>query len=190
MVTGNPHLAARVRAISDFGIGSVEPCIGTNAKLSEYHAAVGLASMSTWDAQSQERQALYRFYKDEFVLQCGPQLTFQADTGHVAPCIFPVLLPNSTIREDVETICRQRGVGTRRWYLPLIQHLPMLSAVEVAGSCETAKSIEDRLVGLPFSIDLDRTAIQRVVEAVTPRVVSAAGNRHTTECRSRGFRSP
>jgi len=162
VVTGNAQVAAKIKAMSDFGIGSIGPCLGTNAKLSEYHAAVGLASLETWTTQSQTRQALYRFYRESLVQKCGAQASFQIDRGHVAPCIFPVLLPSSEARDEVEAACREQGIGTRRWYLPMIQHLPMLSEVQVAGSVDNADSIASRLLGLPFYIDLDTHAIEQV----------------------------
>jgi dTDP-4-amino-4,6-dideoxygalactose transaminase len=162
VVTANAQVAARIKAMSDFGIGSIEPCLGTNAKLSEYHAAVGLASLETWTIQSQSRRTLYQLYKESLVAKCGTQVAFQANRGHVAPCIFPVLLPNSRVRDAVEAACKEQGIGTRRWYLPLIQQLPMCSEVQVAGSVENAYSIARGLLGLPFSIDLDSHAVEQV----------------------------
>lgn len=166
VVTGKAQVAAKIKAMSDFGIGSIGPCLGTNAKLSEYHAAVGLASLETWTTQSQTRQALYSFYRESLVLKCGTQLAFQANRGHVAPCIFPILLPSSKARDEVEAACKEQGIGTRRWYLPLIQHLPMLSEVQAAGSIENAHSIASRLLGLPFYIDLKHQDIERIAGVI------------------------
>lgn len=58
---------ARVRQLSNFGIDVSTGLAlqeGTNAKLSEFHAAVGLAALMTWGARCEARSRLHRDYTE------------------------------------------------------------------------------------------------------------------------------
>ena len=63
VATARREFAERVRAKSNFGFESGEvKYLGTNAKFSEYHAAVGMAALQGWPSRMARRKALYEAY--------------------------------------------------------------------------------------------------------------------------------
>ena len=65
VATACREFADRVRTRSNFGFESGEvKYLGTNAKLSEYHAAVGMAALQGWPRRKARRQALYEAYAE------------------------------------------------------------------------------------------------------------------------------
>jgi dTDP-4-amino-4,6-dideoxygalactose transaminase len=63
LATASSDVAEQVRCLSNFGFQSGQArSIGTNAKLSEYHAAVGLAAVANWPAIKAARQVVYQDY--------------------------------------------------------------------------------------------------------------------------------
>ncbi|MGN6390270.1 MAG: DegT/DnrJ/EryC1/StrS family aminotransferase, partial [Burkholderiaceae bacterium] len=87
VVSGSRAFADRIARDSNFGInldpatpvpvGSLASC-GTNAKLSEFHAAVALASLDGWDAQAAVRRQLYDRCRVLLDAASGSALTWQA----------------------------------------------------------------------------------------------------------------
>jgi len=166
IVTEDAEFAERIRKMSNFGIGLSGDSLGTNAKLSEYHAAVGLASVASWDQHSRRRMALYKSYVAHLAKRCSGQVTFQHDCGQVAPCIFSVYLHSSEMRDAIEQECMAENIDTRRWYQPLIQRQPMLSGVEVPAPTPNATQLAQALLGLPFSLDMQESDVERVVRVI------------------------
>jgi len=154
VITQDPHLANKIKTITNFGIGSEQPLLATNAKMSEYHAAVGLAHLSIWPQQVKARKALLLKYLENLKGISPYKLYIQADTGLYAPSVFAVRLENSFKRMQLEKACNDADIQTRRWYLPLIQNQRMFQPMEVSGSTVNAKLLSETLIGLPFYPDM------------------------------------
>ena len=166
VVTQDEKVAEIIFKLTNYGFGLTSSVAGTNAKLSEYHAAVALASLDEWERNSQIRMKLYRSYVDQLSKRCAGKISFQRDTGHVAPCIFPIRMPSSKQREEIELVFSSEQIGNRRWYLPLIQNQPMLERVEVKVPTPNSLNVEDTLLGLPFSLRMQESDVRRVVKLI------------------------
>jgi dTDP-4-amino-4,6-dideoxygalactose transaminase len=164
--TQNSALAARLRAMSNFGINLDVPSWGTNAKMSEYHAAVGLAHLALWPSQVAARMELLRRFKSALSFGAGTTFCYQLDTGIVAPTIFCLQFSSPDLRTRVEGVCRVHGIQTRRWYLPLLQHQSMLFRCERPLPTPNAEWLAQTLLGLPFFIGITEQEFSRVVEMV------------------------
>lgn len=166
IVTSDSNVAERLRCMTNFGIGSDAPVHSGNAKLSEYHAAVGLAHLQKWQEQCTQRMALWHKYREALSPLVGSVLQFQQDTGIVAPCVFPVQLATEDMRSALEDICVNSGIQTRRWYLPLIQHLPGLANRVELTPTPAADWLAKTLLGLPFFPTMASEQMMQVVSAV------------------------
>lgn len=140
----------------DLPIGTLAS-IGSNAKMSEYHAAIGLASLQVWEAHAQQRRLLHEQLVREvgrIGQHAGLGMTFQSSSGGGVPLMAPALLcarlPNLPARMKLELVCRERQITTRRWYQPLLQDMPALRPhCEVLPTPE-AGDLSRTLLGLPF----------------------------------------
>jgi dTDP-4-amino-4,6-dideoxygalactose transaminase len=134
-----------------------------NGKLSEYHAAVGLAEL---DERSENQEATARvldFYRESFDrlgladrLSCGPDVAsiyvlFQARTQLEA--------------NDVAASLAQDGISHRLWYgggLQTHTHFASCSSDPLP----VTEDLAPRLLGLPFAVDLEARAVERIGAAV------------------------
>lgn len=99
-------LIAKVRQLTNFGI-NLNPAagvpvgmlarIGTNAKMSEYHAAVGLASLATWDTRAALRRALHADLRARLDAAAGMGVLRWQDMAEpiAAPTLLCVRLPDA-----------------------------------------------------------------------------------------------
>jgi dTDP-4-amino-4,6-dideoxy-D-glucose transaminase len=67
VVTDDAHLAARIRSLKVFGkgINEVSDAGGTNGKMSEASAAMGLTSLDAFDSSVRQNRANYDAYREE-----------------------------------------------------------------------------------------------------------------------------
>lgn len=158
----------RIRQLANFGIDSVRgelTGLGTNGKLSEYHAAVGLASLDEWPSIIEQRRELHARYIQELVQAC-PELVLQdKDPDGIYP-LLPVLLPQGFDSLAVGNVLREQGIDTRRWYCPPLHAHGALSHYESSGSLSVTTSIGDRILGLPFFAGITSEEISTVIDAV------------------------
>jgi len=165
LATEDAALAARVRQLTTFGFkGSRESLIpATNAKLSEYAAAVGLAALDGWPA---DRLRWLRTAQHLRIAAIGrPEVRFQEGWGSEwVTSVCTVGLPPGSA-EDVARRLAEDGVDTRQWW---------------GGGCHTSRAFTDcrrealpvtqalagATLGLPFSIDMETHEIARVATAL------------------------
>ena len=170
IVTRSAEFAATVRQLSNFGIdlsgkqgvpvGSTT-LVGTNAKMSEYHAAIGLASLDAWPDTIQRRQQMFDRYSGVIEATCGSRVVWQHMPLDAVRSVCCLLLPSGPERDRAEALMATNGIATRRWYLPLIHEHPAFQALEHMAA-PNAQVIAQRLLGIPFHLslsDADQTDI-------------------------------
>lgn len=162
IVTRDKNLAERLKAMTNFGIGLNQASAGTNTKLSEYHAAVGLAHLDIWPLQVEKRNNLLKLYKEALSSYLGHSIKLQKDTGLFATCVFNIQLNSTEFRGRLEVAFEKLGIQTRRWYQPLLQHQPMFKSVIQANETPNADLLSQTLIGLPFFIELSQDELGHV----------------------------
>lgn len=175
VVSGNQELNNLIKQLSNFGINldsrSGYPVgyishIGTNAKLSEYHAAVAHASLDSWESVARKRTKIHRQYQHKLKELCGNAVIWQSGQPSSAPTTLSIRVGNSQVRDAIEVICAQRHIATRRWYQPLLHHHSSRVKPMEVFSCTTAERIASDMIGLPFYTLLSDEEIDQVSTAV------------------------
>jgi len=164
--TENSQQANRLIQMTNFGIGSTPGLGGTNAKLSEYHAAVGLADLDAWPENSHLRKQLHAQYQTKLCRVCGGDVEFQQDCGLQAPTMMVVRFKDQERRDFAEQACSQQGIQTRRWYQPLIQEHPALTSVQAPYQTPIANDLAKRLLGIPFYLGMESDEINLVANVL------------------------
>jgi dTDP-4-amino-4,6-dideoxygalactose transaminase len=167
-VSGDGDWIERVRRLSNFGIDPADAKVhepGTNAKLSEYHAAVGLAALARWPERAALRRSLAAEYRQRLEARCSG-IEFQQRPREGAYAALCVLLPASADPTRVASRLAAEGIETRRWYYPPLNRHPAFSDSGVAGNLEATARISSDLLGLPFHLDLDDARIDRVARTL------------------------
>lgn len=178
VVSTRPGLAARVRQLSNFGInlypaanvpiGSLADT-GTNAKMSEYHAAVALCSLQKWEQRSLER----RVQHSNLIKKLNQVNRYQIDwqlpgSGgeQMAPTLLCAYLHNSAVCNALEQACQHARITTRRWYQPLLHHMPVLKPYCQVLHTPNAKALAGALIGLPFFLDMPQENSDRLLNVL------------------------
>ncbi len=148
--------AARARRMIAFGLdrtgAAVDP--GTNAKLSELHAAVGLALLDGYDAIAERRHAVVERYRQH--LAGAVPILPEAPRGTGNASYMAILMPDEARLLKLMKAAEAAGVGLKRYFHPPL-HLP--------GAAERLPVTEDvsaRALCLPLHPDLAEAQVARV----------------------------
>jgi dTDP-4-amino-4,6-dideoxygalactose transaminase len=168
----NPELIAKVVRASNFGFRAARAqFVAGNAKLSEYHAAVGLAQVARVATLKARHRGVLSGYREHL-----PPLPTQKGT----PGVFVVRVADAGAMQEA---LAQAGVETRQWYQPLLTHHPAFADVPCAMALTTSMELEGRLLGLPFHNFLREQDIARVCELLS-RLTAAQTEKADTNGRT------
>ena len=167
--TSNEDLAERVRRITNFGFdrGVVAYLGGTNAKLSEYAAAVGLAQLDRWPELLSRRVSIWLKYRS--ALSKLPGVRVQAGFDRHPPTVVSVNLPVDACH--AASSLAAVGIETRRWYLPPLHHHSSFSGMDRVGpqggtGLPVTAEIAGHNLGLPFHSYLSEDDMEQISEAL------------------------
>lgn len=167
----------RIRRATNFGIDLASPignaCGGTNAKLSEYHAAVGLAALPRWDREWGSRAALHALYQER-IAHSGLAVGYQSGWEGQLRTLFIVRLADCPDIGAVVAALADRGIGSRRWYCPPLTHHEAFRQCAVAGPLAASEQLGCQLLGLPFYPGLGEAEVTAAVDALAA-VAGACG---------------
>ena len=166
LVTRDPDLIASARQMSNFGTQDrLAQGYGTNAKLSEYHAAVALAQLDRWEQVKQRRRAVFDFYIK--ALAQHPTIgALQKDIDRaVTSCLMLKLASPEAAR--VVDVLNARNIPAHRCYWPPLPHHPHFADVQKANNFPHAEALNRQIIGLPFHSFMTKADVDAVVRAVT-----------------------
>ena len=157
-------IVERVRRLSNFGFeDGVIHQAGQNAKLSEYHAAVGLAQLERWPLIVKKNRKLAAQYRRH--LQQDKNIVIQGGSGNATVSTLPIRLnpPTHVIAEHL----REHGIETRRWYSPALDRHPAFAGAECIAQdggreLTITRMLEQHVLGLPYHHYLSKQDIKKI----------------------------
>jgi dTDP-4-amino-4,6-dideoxygalactose transaminase len=158
-------LVSDIRVRANFGFRGTRQAVATavNAKLSEYHAAVGLAALDEWAIAREEWMEAARVYRA--TLLESNHLRFQDGFGQdwvASTCVVSLAKSGAATAQRELTAS---GIETRRWWGDGSHSHPATAACPRTALPVTA-AFAQAAVGLPFYRDLAADDIQRIADVV------------------------
>lgn len=166
----NASTREKLRQLRFFGYDSEKNLtdVGTNAKMTEVSAAVGLANLKYLDEVLATRRRLYELYLAE--LSNESDLAFQQyDSNEYNYSYFPVVFKDESQLSRVETALKENEIFPRRYFWPLLNDMPAFETAAKVGDLRVARSVSDRILCLPLYPKLSEEnveTISRIVRAV------------------------
>lgn len=165
IVSTDADLIARAAGALNFGFCGVRECrsASTNGKMSEYHAAVGLAELDGWNGKKEAMRDVADRYRRRFSeLGISDRFFGSPDIG-LNYALF--LARRSEEAETVIASLQQSDVEYRRWYGRGLHRESYYSGLPHQGLAVT-ENISSRLLGLPFAADISDDSVERVMHAL------------------------
>ncbi|MBM6713045.1 DegT/DnrJ/EryC1/StrS family aminotransferase [Phocaeicola coprocola] len=161
--TTNPELDAKLRRIRFFGFENHADIVedGTNAKMTEVHAAIGLANIKYLTIALNDRKIKYMHYKEQ--LSQNPTLTFQKIIEDCNYSYFPVVFKDETDLLKVLKELNAQNIFPRRYFYPSINTFNRLFPYV---NMPQSEDIASRILCLPLYYTLEMATIDKIVTII------------------------
>ncbi|SDY45191.1 hypothetical protein SAMN05660462_00072 [Proteiniborus ethanoligenes] len=164
-ITKSKELEERIKQLRNFGFdktGNISD-IGINAKMSELHAAMGLASLKYIDKIKIYRKEKHDLYKK--ILSEHEKINFQKiDSEQYNYSYMPVLFQcEKTLLRALENL-NKNNIFPRRYFYPSLNKLKMFG-VDIE-RLPVAESISKRILCLPLFYSLEDGDIENICKII------------------------
>ncbi len=180
VATNDDALAQKIRLMKNFGFAGFDNVIhvGTNGKMSELSAAVGLSGLDTIDAVVATNRSNYETYRKELAGIPGVSLiTYdEQERGNFQYIIVEVDADAAGLtRDELVTLLHAENVVARRYFFPGCHRMePYRSLQPHAGLLlpETER-LTTRVLALPTGTAMDATSIVRLAHILRSAIGQA-----------------
>ena len=150
----------RLRELRFFGYNGAKDvaCVGTNAKMTEVNAAIGLANLRYMDAIISDRRTKYKVYKD--VLSACPELRFQQIDEFCNCSYFPVVFESEDMLLKVDSALKTNNIFARRYFWPSVNTYKTICPD--AAQCPESEDIANRILCLPLYYSLSIAHVESI----------------------------
>lgn len=166
VLVGDAQWINDVKRWSNFGFRGrrIADVRGTNAKLSEYSAAVGLASLDRWSSartELSERAIRYRNLLSESRVGVQPAIS----RGYVTSTLI-AHFEDVNDRNRAQEALTEAGIETRAWWSEGVHRMSTFADCHRLGQLIVTDRLASTTLGLPFFVDMKTSEIDLVCDIV------------------------
>jgi len=169
IITDNDELAQKVRIMENFGISSQSKIesIGTNGKMNEFEAAMGLCILDDMEKIIQARKKIYELYSDLLngVVQFQKKNIYSTQNYSY----FPILFKDEKELLYVLSTLEKFDIHPRRYFHPSLDTLPY---IKQGFYSLISRDIASRVMCLPIYPTLNVNTAQKIADIIRKSVSS------------------
>lgn len=163
-IATDKELHEKLKRIRFFGHDDTKDVIedGFNGKLTEVHAALGLANLKYYDEVLADRQRKYLLYKN--ILQVNKKLSFQEiKMGETNYSYFPLIFQSEEVLLHIEKKLNEQQIYPRRYFYPSVNTYKKIVDYQ---SMPVSEDISKRIACLPLYWSLKDEDIKCICKIV------------------------
>ncbi|MCT7462700.1 DegT/DnrJ/EryC1/StrS family aminotransferase [Aliarcobacter cryaerophilus] len=163
LIINDDSLLEKVRYLINFGIKNQEeiPHLGTNAKMNEFEAAMGLCILDDIEDIKTNRKKVVENYK----IGLESLVTFQEQNNQATEnySYFPILFKNEEDLSKVQKSLNKENIFPRRYFYP---SLDTLEYIEPKQECKISRDISKRILCLPIYSELEKDNQDKIIDII------------------------
>ncbi|KYJ86991.1 DegT/DnrJ/EryC1/StrS family aminotransferase [Sulfurovum riftiae] len=163
LIINDDTLVEKARYLINFGIENAEsiPELGTNAKMNEFEAAMGLCMLDEIEEVLEKRKNVDDIYHKELVGLVS--LTTQNPHSTKNYGYFPIILKDEDERLKIQKALNEKQIFPRRYFYP---SLDTLYYIEPKQKCEISRTISNKILVLPMYPELSEEEQYHIIETI------------------------
>lgn len=169
LFTGDNNLEKKIRYMMNFGHNGPHEFhgIGINGKNSEFHAAMGLCNLKYADQILSKRRELSKIYDEklENMEVLKPEIS---DDVFYNYAYYPLLFSTEEVVKEMAAYLQKKGVETRRYFKPSLDHLPYVCRAKVPVS----EAVSKRVLCLPLYYEMTADMINYITGTMKKFIVN------------------
>jgi dTDP-4-amino-4,6-dideoxygalactose transaminase len=163
-ITKSQELKEKLERIRFFGHDEHKDIVedGFNGKMTEIHAALGIANMKYYDQVLEDRKIKYNLYKQH--LSDSDKLKFQhIARGECNYSYFPVIFESEKALLQVEAALNEKDIYPRRYFYPSVNTFNKVVSYK---PCPVSEYIALRILCLPLYLELTINEIEKICKII------------------------
>ena len=165
----NKNLTQVLNYLKNFGItesGAIE-YVGSNAKMNEFQAAMGICNLRHVDEEIQKRKVVVDRYVEKLSGIDGIKICKTRDGVKSNYAYFPVVFDGYKINRDkVFEKLKQENIIARKYFYPLTNSFECYKGRFNSNDTPVAKYIAERVLTLPLYADLALEDVDRICNII------------------------
>ena len=163
LIINDDELVQKARYLINFGIKNTEeiPHLGTNAKMNEFEAAMGLCVLDEIENIKNSRKEVYETYQKE--LNGIVQFQEQNKNATENYSYFPIVFKTEEQLLKVQKALNDENIFPRRYFYP---SLDTLEYIEPKQECKISRDISKRILCLPIYAELEQNIQDTIIEII------------------------
>lgn len=163
LIINDDELAQKARYLINFGIENAEsiPHLGTNAKMNEFEAVMGLCVLDDIEKIKNSRKEVYETYQQKLDGIVKFQEQNKNSTQNYS--YFPVVFESEEQLLKVQEALGEKDIFPRRYFYP---SLDTLEYIEPKQECEISRDISKRILCLPIFVGLEKDVQDVIISTI------------------------
>jgi dTDP-4-amino-4,6-dideoxygalactose transaminase len=170
VISGSEAGKQAIDSLRNFGIADevTIPTVGTNAKMSEFNAALGLLQLDHFERVRAERRAVDALYRELLADVLGIEPLAIPPETEPNFSYFPVLVGEGYPlgRDGLYERLKAEQIYSRRYFHPLLSTLPMYRDLPSAANLPVATRAAAQILCLPIYCGLSPVDQERIVSVI------------------------
>jgi len=181
LVFQDPGLKKKVNYLKNFGFENEDEVVmpGTNAKMSEMHALMGIFLLQRLDELIEKRKMISATYRERLASIPGiAAIPEMAGVRHNY-AYMPVRIDAKEFgcdRDALHVRLKEFNIHTRRYFYPLLCDYPCYRSLQLTSPLSVARKVSGEILTLPMHQDLLPEDVHRICDAIawiSPAAASA-----------------
>lgn len=173
LVCSNEDIYERVCKIRQYGTqgdGAPVHYIGTNAKMTEVHAAMGICNLRSFADAVAKRKTVYESYAE---LEEIAGIVLPLYPAELTPnyAYYPILVEDSYpfSRDELADYLKDLGIMARKYFFPATNKFEIITELFGESATPVADELSRKVLCLPIHSNMSNQDVQRVVSALKQR---------------------
>lgn len=164
-------LFASLRYLVNFGFTSPEDIdyIGTNARMNEFEAAMGICNLRHLDEDLRKRRMLGERYYERLEGACGIRLVEIPADLEWNYAYMPVLFEGDMDRDAVKRTLEEHDVFARKYFYPSMDEAACYQDASANAELAVSHYVADHILTLPMYAGLECDDVDRICDIVLGR---------------------
>lgn len=168
------QLVQKLNDMKNFGIHAQDDVIyvGTNAKMNEFQAAMGICNLRHFDNAVKKRKKVVERYRNHLSKIEGIQLNTIQENVETNYAYFPVIFDEKVFgknRDKVMEELMQNGIVARKYFYPLTSLFKCYNNEYILNKTPIALKISENVLTLPLYEELELNHVDRICDIIMER---------------------
>ena len=179
LITNDSKIKQRIDYLKNFGFADEVTVVapGTNGKMSELQAALGVVQLRYVDQEIAKRREIDLIYRERLSNIPGIRLMQPLPAASQNYEYFPIFVDDTRYamsRDSLYGGLEQHGMLGRRYFYPLISEFPTYRGLPSSANVPVATTISRQVLCLPIYASLEHSAVKAICEIIAQSAGEAA----------------